>query len=430
MYIPEIELKPQSEIKTFQEEKLQGLLQYLNENSVFYQRFFKTHQVDISSIQKLEDLQKIPTTSKDDLQRYNKDFLCVSQNKIIDYLTTSGTAGDPVVFAETENDLQRLAYNEYISFVCATAKPDDIFQLMVTLDRRFMAGMAYYEGIRKLGAGVVRVGPGNPGLQFDTIERIKPTALVTVPSFLLKLIDYAEKHHIDYKNSSIKKAVCIGESLRNDDFTLNTLGQRIKEKWDIELFSTYASTEMGTAFTDCEYGMGGHHHPEMIIVEFLDDNENPVPPGTPGEVTITTLGVEGMPLLRFKTGDICNHFVDKCKCGRTTTRLGSVIGRKNQMIKYKGTTLYPPALYDVLNDIESVDNYMICITKNKIGTDDIEIKVGTKTPGDLLKKEVKDCFRAKLRVAPDVSFYTPDEILKMQFPEMSRKPITFVDNRN
>ncbi len=430
MYIPEIELKPQSEIKSFQEEKLQGLLKYLNENSVYYQRFFKKHQVDINDIKKLEDLQKIPTTTKDDLQNYNKDFLCVPSNKIIDYLTTSGTAGDPVVFAETENDLQRLAYNEYISFVCATAKPDDIFQLMVTLDRRFMAGMAYYEGIRKLGAGVVRVGPGNPGLQFDTIARIKPTALVTVPSFLLKLIDYAEKHHIDYKNSSIKKAVCIGESLRNDDFSLNTLGQRIKEKWDIELYSTYASTEMGTAFTDCEYGMGGHHHPEMIIVEFLDDNENPVAPGTPGEVTITTLGVEGMPLLRFKTGDICNHFVDKCKCGRTTTRLGSVIGRKNQMIKYKGTTLYPPALYDVLNDIENVDNYMICITQNTIGTDDIEIKVGTRNPGDVLKKEVKDCFRAKLRVAPDVTFYTPDEILKMQFPEMSRKPITFVDNRN
>ncbi|MCW3785565.1 phenylacetate--CoA ligase family protein [Plebeiibacterium sediminum] len=430
MYIPEIELKPQAEIKRFQEGKLQELLQYLSENSAYYQRFFKTHQVDITEIKTLEDLQKIPTTTKDDLQKYNNDFLCVPKNKIIDYLTTSGTAGDPVVFAETENDLQRLAYNEYISFVCATAKPDDIFQLMVTLDRRFMAGMAYYEGIRKLGAGVVRVGPGNPGLQFDTIERIKPTALVTVPSFLLKLIDYAEQHHIDYQNSSIKKAVCIGESLRNEDFSLNTLGQRIKEKWDIELYSTYASTEMGTAFTDCEFGMGGHHHPEMIIVEFLDDEGNPVPPGTPGEVTITTLGVEGMPLLRFKTGDICNHFVDKCKCGRTTTRLGSVIGRKNQMIKYKGTTLYPPALYDVLNDIENVENYMVCISKNTIGTDDIEIKVGTTKPGDVLKKEVKDCFRAKLRVAPDVTFYTPAEILKMQFPEMSRKPITFVDNRN
>jgi len=430
MYIPEIETKPQAEIKQFQEQKLKGLLQYLDTKSKFYHRLFVKHNIRIDQINTLEDLQNIPTTSKDELQQYNNDFLCVPPVDVIDYLTTSGTAGDPVVFAETESDLQRLAYNEYISFACATAEKDDIFQLMVTLDRRFMAGMAYYEGIRKLGAASVRVGPGNPGLQFDTIDRIKPTALVTVPSFLLKLIDYAESKGIDYKNSSIKKAVCIGESIRNDDFSLNTLGQKITEKWDIELFSTYASTEMGTAFTDCEYGKGGHHHPEMIIVEFLDENEKPVSPGTPGEVTITTLGVEAMPLLRFKTGDICTHHIEECECGRTTTRLGPVIGRKNQMIKYKGTTLYPPALYDVLNDIAGVENYIVHIDQNTIGTDNIEIRVGTNEGSKVLEKAIKDCFRAKLRVAPDVVFFTPQEIERLQFPELSRKPIVFVDNRN
>ncbi|MCU4154357.1 AMP-binding protein [Carboxylicivirga sp. A043] len=429
MYIPEIETQSQEQIKLFQESKLKELLTYLNDKSAFYNAFFKQHKVDINSIKTLEDLSKIPTTTKDDLQKNNYDFLCVPSSQIIDYLTTSGTSGEPVVFAETENDLKRLAYNEYISFACATAQPNDIFQLMVTLDRRFMAGMAYYEGIRKLGAAIVRVGPGNPGLQFDTIERIKPTALVTVPSFLLKLVEYAEKNNIDYRNCSVKKAVCIGESIRNEDFSLNKLGQRIKDKWDIELYSTYASTEMGTAFTDCQYGMGGHHHPEMIIVEFLDEDENPVQPGTPGEVTITTLGVEGMPLLRFKTGDICNHHVEKCQCGRTTTRLGPVIGRKNQMIKYKGTTLYPPALYDVLNDIKGVENYVVHVDKNMIGTDDIEIRIGTKDGNELLEKKIKDRFRTKLRVAPSVVFHSPQEIAKMQFPELSRKPITFVDNR-
>lgn len=429
MYIPEIETKTQAEIKQFQATKLPILLDYLNTHSSFYQSFFKKHGVQIDSIKSLDDLRKIPTTTKNDLQAHNNDFLCVPPEKIIDYLTTSGTAGEPVVFAETEKDLQRLAYNEYISFACATAKPNDVFQLMVTLDRRFMAGMAYYEGIRKLGAASVRVGPGNPGLQFDTIERIKPTALVTVPSFLLKLIEYAEKNGIDYKNTSIKKAICIGESIRNEDFSLNTLGKKITDKWDVKLFSTYASTEMGTAFTDCEFGKGGHHHPEMVIVEFLDDEENPVQPGTPGEVTITTLGVEGMPLLRFKTGDICNHHIDKCECGRTTNRLGPVIGRKNQMIKYKGTTLYPPALYDVLTQIEGIENYIIYLDKNAIGTDSIEIRVGSNCPSKSLEKQIKDRFRTKLRVAPEVVFYSPKEITGQQFPEMSRKPITFVDNR-
>ena len=175
---------------------------------------------------------------------------------------------------------------------------------------------------------MVRVGPGNPELQFDSFQRVQPTSIVTVPSFIIKLIEFADRNQIDLNKTSIKKAICIGEAIRNNDFTLNTLGARIKEKWDIQLYSTYASTEMGTAFTECENGKGGHHHPEMIIVEFLDENEMPVKEGEAGEVTITNIGVQGMPLLRFKTGDICYHYADVCECGRTTMRLGPVIGAK------------------------------------------------------------------------------------------------------
>lgn len=429
MFIPRIEQQTAKEVRAFQEEKLKEMLQYVGQHSKYYQRLFAEKGIDINSIQSLNDLSKLPTTSKDELQEFNQDFICVTPNKIVDYITTSGTLGEPVTFAMTENDLERLAYNEQISFACAEADEHDIFQLMVTLDRRFMAGMAYFLGLRKLGAGIVRTGPGNPELQFDTIERIKPTAIVTVPSFLIKLIEYAEKNGIDYKNSSVKKAVCIGESLRNEDFTLNTLGKQIKEKWDIDLYSTYASTEMGTAFTECIEGKGGHHHPELVIVEFLDDDGNHVAEGESGEVTITNLGVEAMPLLRFRTGDICHYYKDPCNCGRTSMRLGPVIGRKKQMIKYKGTTLYPPALYDLLNDIEGVENYIVEVSTNQIGTDDILIRVGTKQPSEKFEKSIKDHFRAKLRVAPSVIFETPQEVLKKQFPEMSRKPITFVDNR-
>ncbi len=429
MHIPEIETKSAEEIKKFQEGKLPELLSYLDSKSAFYKELFQKNNINISEINTLEDLSKIPVTTKNDLQTRNKDFICVEKVSIIDYLTTSGTLGDPVVFATTNKDLERLAYNEYISFLCADAKDSDIFQLMVTLDRRFMAGMAYYDGLRKLGAGVVRVGPGIPELQFDTIIRIEPTALVTVPSFLIKLIEYAEKHNIDINSTSIKKAVCIGEPIRGNDFELNTLGKRIKSKWDIELYSTYASTEMGTAFTECGEGKGGHHHPEMIIVEFLDEHNNPVKEGDPGEVTITNLGVEGMPLLRFKTGDICYHYTDKCKCGRTTMRLGPVMGRKQQMIKFKGTTLYPPALYDILNEIKGVENYIVEVSTNDIDTDDILIKIGCNDVNDKFEKEIKDIFRAKIRVAPNLEFYNASDISKLQFPDMSRKPVTFIDKR-
>lgn len=429
MFIPEIEKASKEEIKKYQENCLPELLNYLNENSPFYTRFFAEHSIAIDKIKTMEDLATIPVTTKDMLQNNNMDFLCVDRGKIIDYITTSGTLGDPVTFTMTESDLERLAYNEYISFLCAGGSAADIYQLMVTMDRRFMAGLAYFSGIRKIGAGVVRVGPGNPELQFDTIQRVLPTSIVTVPSFIIKLIEFAEKNNIDLNKTSVKKAICIGEALRNNDFTLNTLGIRIKEKWNIELFSTYASTEMGTAFTECEHGKGGHHHPEMIIVEFLDENDRPVNEGEAGEVTITNIGVEGMPLLRFKTGDICYHYYEACDCGRKTMRLGPVIGRKNQMIKFKGTTLYPPAMYDILNDIEQVKNYVVEVTTNSIGTDNILLKLGVESPSKELEKLIKDHFRARIRVAPFIEFKPVTEIQKMQFQSMGRKPITFIDKR-
>jgi len=276
---------------------------------------------------------------------------------------------------------------------------------------------------------VVRVGNGIPELQWDTIQRIKPNTIIAVPSFILKVIEYAEQKGIDYKSSSIKSAICIGEPLRKGDLSLNTLGRKIIEKWTLKLFSTYASTEMGTSFTECSEGTGGHHHPELIVVEFLDDNNIPVPEGELGEVTVTTLGMEGMPLLRFKTGDVCRHYFNPCACGRNTMRLGPVVGRKNQMIKYKGTTLFPPALYDILDNIDYISNYIVEVYTNQIGTDEILIHLSGKGIGEEKEKDIKDHFRAKLRVAPLITFTSESTLQKMQFPEISRKPVKFIDNR-
>mgnify|MGYP006283050621 CR=1 FL=1 len=429
MYIPDIETKSKSEIQSFQEEKLQSLIHYTYENSKFYRELLDANQLTPQSIKSIDDLKKIPPTSKHHLYERNADFICVPSTRIIDYITTSGTLGDPVTFAMTNKDLDRLAYNEYISFAGAGGTPEDIYQLMVTIDRRFMAGLAYFLGIKKLGAGVVRVGNGIPELQWDSVKRISPNWLVAVPSFILKLIEYAEKNNIDYKNSSLKKAMCIGEALYTPDFKLNTLGKRIKDKWDIELFTTYASTEMGAAFTDCSHHHGGHHHPELLIVEFLDENNQDVAPGEPGELVITTLDVEGMPLLRFKTGDIVQHHTEPCECGRTSMRLGPVIGRKNEMIKYKGTTLYPPALYDILNNIDHIENYVVEVFKNDIGTDEILIHIGTFGVSESYIKTIKDHFRAKLRVAPNIQLHTVDEVDKIKYPAMKRKPVVFIDKR-
>jgi phenylacetate-CoA ligase len=428
-FFPPIERESLSNISDYQDIRLQGALEYLKAASPFYQDLFQSRHIDISKIKTVANLVHVPVTTKDDLQQRNDDFLCVPRTKIIDYITTSGTLGDPVTFAMTDKDLDRLAYNEAISFTCAGGSASDVYQLMTTIDRRFMAGLAYFLGIRMLGASVVRVGNGIPELQWDTIQRIRPNAIIAVPSFILKIIEYAEQQGIDYQSSSIKSAICIGEPLRKSDLSFNTLGRKIREKWTLNLFSTYASTEMGTTFTECTAGAGGHHHPELIIVEFLDDDNMPVKEGELGEVTVTTLGVEGMPLLRFKTGDVCHHFTSPCTCGRNTMRLGPVVGRKNQMIKYKGTTLFPPALYDILDNIDYVSNYIVEVYTNQIGTDEILIHLSGKGIGEEKEKDIKDHFRAKLRVAPLITFASESTIQRMQFPEISRKPIKFIDNR-
>ena len=417
------------QIITLQEQKLRELLEYVALNSPFYKELFVRERLDIDSIRTLNDLSRIPPTTKADLQTRNDDFLCVGREKIAEYTATSGTLGSPVTIALTSKDLDRLAYNEYSSFVCADGSADETYQLMLTLDRQFMAGIAYYMGLRRLGASIIRVGPGVPALQWETIQRLKPTTLVVVPSFLLKLIRYADERRIDLGSSSVKKAICIGENIRNQDFSFNILGRKITDAWDIKLYSTYASTEMQTAFTECGAGKGGHLQPELLIVELLDENDNPVAPGTPGEVTITTLGIEGMPLLRYKTGDICTWSDEPCTCGRHTLRLSPIIGRRQQMIKFKGTTLYPPALFDLLAEMDEVLDFAAEVYANEVGLDEILLHIVPVNAGEETDHRIRAYLQARLRVSPHIEYLTQEQMQKKQFPEASRKAIKFIDRR-
>ncbi len=417
--------KSLSEIKQYQGQRLAELLQYLQRHSPYYREMFELNKIEIQKIKSVDDLVNIPTTTKQQFSERNPDFLCVEKNAIVDYTTTSGTTGKPVTIALTENDLQRLAENEANSFIIAGAQKGDVFQLMLTLDRQFMAGMAYFLGLRKLGAGIVRSGPASPAMQLENILRFKPDAVVAVPSFLLKLAEYAESNGVDLNKTGIKRAICIGEPVRNIDLTPNTLTKRVAEKWNLSLFGTYASTEMQTAFTECEHGAGGHHQPELIIVEILDDKGNQLPGGDFGEVTITTLGVEGMPLLRYRTGDICCYYEEPCKCGRNTIRLSPITGRKNQMLKYKGTTLFPPAIYDALSAVPEVRDYVVEVVKNELDNDEIILNISQNGNLDVVEPKVKSALQSKLRVIPALNFVSSQHLQRMR-PAESRKPVMII----
>jgi len=439
----DIEYQSKDEIKLFQEQLLREQIAYLQEHSPYYKRMFRTFHIRPEKIRTLEDLHDIPFTEKKDLQLFNEDFLCCPKEKIIDFVTTSGTLGDPVTFGCTEKDLQRLAYNEHKSFECAGVDSHSVVQLMTTLDKRFMAGMAYFLGLRSLGAGIIRVGNGIPELQWDTIQRLHPDTIMCVPSFILRLIEYAEANHIDYRHSSIRRIIGIGEGLRQQDLSLNILGSRIHDLWpEVALFATYSSTEMGATFSECPYGQGGHIHPELIIVEIIGEDGKEVPDGQVGEIVITTLGVEEMPLLRFRTGDMAAKLVDQCPCGRNSYRLTPLVGRKNNMIKLKGTTIYPPAINDVLAGAEYVANYVVVVRESRAGTDEVVVRIGLKRDYPYAQianslaevesaviKDLKDHFRSRLRVAPIIEILPTDIIQQINYPAGMRKPVLFIDER-
>jgi len=402
-------------------------IQYLKKNSWYYKDQLAWAGPEATVLEELSDIQNFPFTEKDDIASRNEDFLCVPMTDVRDIVTTSGTLGGSVASYLTQKDLNRLGANEAGSYVLAGCTKDDTFQLLTTIDKRFMAGLAYFLGANELGARIIRSGPGALQLQWESIQRFSPTVLVAVPSFIPRLIKYALENGIDPNKTSVKKIVCIGEAVRDVNLQPNYLAQRITEQWNVQLFSTYASTEMATAFTECEAGNGVHLQPELMFVEVLNDDGVQVKNTESGEVVVTPLGVEGTPVLRFRTGDVCHYYNEPCSCGRNTPRLGPVVGRKQQMVKLKGTSLYPNTIIDELNAIPEVANFVVELHSDELGLDEVVVKALLR--GENAESKVLEKLSGKLRVKPRLILASNEEINKLKFNENERKPKILIDRR-
>jgi phenylacetate-CoA ligase len=289
-----------------------------------------------------------------------------------------------------------------------------------------MAGLAYMQGARKLGCPVVRMGPGAVGMQIDSIRRFSTAVMVAVPSFVHQMINFARRKGIDLNNLTVKKVICIGEPVRADDMKDNALGAEIRKAWNVELYSTYASTEMSTAFSECNGFCGGHLNPELGILEVLDENNKQVSNGQTGEIVFTSLGVEGMPLLRYRTGDIAVYLDGVCSCGSISPRVGPIIGRKRQRIKYKGTTIYPGEIIGLMHQHQGKIPYVIEIDSDEYGNDLLSIRIGISPEG---KDQFKAWFQENLRVIPELICDDPGNIEKLRINADMRKPRQVIDLR-
>lgn len=370
-------------------------------------------------------LPTVPFVDKQTLSARAADFCCVPPEQIVEIVTTSGTTGEPLLWKLTENDLKRLAANEKLSFGCAGLTARDTVLVAVALDRCFMAGLAYWLGLREIGCGIVRTGAASPMLVLEMIQRVQPTAIVAVPSFLRLVADKAREIGLELRNSSVRRAICIGEPIRDRALALNSSGAAIESAWGAKVFSTYGVTELANSLCECEAGQGGHLHEEQLYLEVVDDAGQPVPDGEVGEVVATTLGVEAMPVIRYRTGDCAALFRGACACGRTAPRLGPVVGRKNQKLKFKGTSLFPSTLSGVLEQWPGVESFVILAQKESELSDSVEVLVA----GSVQLPDLREALQARAKIAPQLRLAPRAEIEALQLPPQARKRRTFVDLR-
>jgi len=379
-------------------------------------------------VRKLDDLAQLPFTTKRDLEERGAEFLASPAHEIVDICESSGTTGLPVALLQTRADIERLAYNEESCFRAAGIVPGERVLVAAALDRCFMAGLAYFLGLTRLGATAIRGGSGSVAFLAELVVRHRPTALVGVPTLLAAVAEALAARGAHPSESGVARIVCIGEPVRRDDLSLSPLGERLAALWGASVLGTYASTEMATSFADCTIGMGGHLLPDLMVVEIVDQQGRHIPPGEPGEVVATPLQVSGMPLVRFRTGDIATLHAASCACGRTSPRLGPVLGRKSQMLKVKGTTVYPPAIFAVLQEIPEVRGYFLEVRDTFELSDRITVTVGAAGSG-LTAASIADRIAVRTRVKPEVVIETPEEIVARTVRADKRKPIIFFDLR-
>ncbi len=422
-----IEFSKPDEIKKIQEKLLHKHLLYLAARSPYYRALFKEVNIEIGKIG-LDGLAGLPFTDKSVFERHNDDMLAVPMSRIVDIVLSSGTTGQPTKMMYTENDLKRLAYNEEVSLAGCGLTQDDVVLLTCTMDRCFIAGLAYFLGIRSLGAAAIRNGVSSFASHTEIIQRMRPTAIVGVPTFLRKLGLFLTSRGIDPKKCNVAKLICIGEPIRDKNFLCSKVGEHLEKIWGAKIYSTYASTETITTFCECAAQKGGHLHPELAIVEIVNEQGEVLAAGETGEVVVTPLAVEGMPLLRFKTGDVSFLADEPCGCGRFSPRLGPILGRKKQMIKYRGTAFYPQAIYSVLDRIPGVTEYYVAVTGDFSGSDIVKVYVSTAN-GSCSAGMIMDELQAALRVKPEVIVLSEEVIREQVYGQNSRKLIRFVEGR-
>ena len=399
MFSPEIETMPREKIREMQLERLKHIVRYAYENVPMYKERFDKIGLKPEHIRTLKDIEKIPYTTKDDLRdNYPFKLLAVPMKKIIRIHASSGTTGKPITCGYTRADLDNWSTCIARILTMAGATDEDIFHVAFGYGL-FTGGFGLHYGIEKLGATVVPVSSGNTERQIMLLKDFGATALIATPSYAMYLAETAKK--LGVLDDLKLRLVCMGAEASTAE--MHEALYRILGAFPTE---NYGLTEVGGPGVsgECREKAGMHINEDMYYPEIVNIEENrALPEGERGELVLTTLTKEGMPILRYRTKDITSLTYEPCKCGRTTARMARVVGRTDDMLIIRGVNVFPSQIEAAIMNVSGVSpHYMIYVDRvNNLDVMEIDIELD----GNLSPDKVSDIESIKKKVETEVNSY-------------------------
>ncbi len=395
MFSPEIETINRKKLRELQLERLRHIVAYAYDNVPMYKRRFDEIGLKPSHIRTLKDIELIPYTTKDDLRdNYPFGLFAVPMKKIVRLHASSGTTGKPVVGGYTRADLDNWSDCIARLLVMAGATEEDIFHVAFGYGL-FTGGFGLHYGIEKLGAAVVPVSSGNTERQLMLMKDFGATALVATPSYAMYLAETAKREGIlgDLK----VRLVCMGAEASTSE--MHTALQELLGAFPTE---NYGLTEVGGPGVagECREKAGMHINEDMFYAEIVDTERNRVlGEGEKGEMVITTLTKEGMPVLRYRTKDITSITYEPCKCGRTLARMARVVGRTDDMLIIRGVNVFPSQIESVLMGMKELGKTYEIVVDRVNYMDTLEVRVEVDDAGLLTDYSKLEELVAKIRHA-------------------------------
>jgi len=416
---PEVEKMPREDLEQLQLERLQSTINRVYRNVRFYRNRFEQMGIEPGDIRTRKDLERIPFTTKEDLrENYPYGMFALPLREVVRIHSSTGTTGKPTVVGYTANDLD--SWSEVVArfMTAGGVTKDDVVQIAFGYGL-FTGGFGLHYGAEKIGASVIPISSGNTRRQIMIMEDYRTTALVCTPSYALFLTEVLEEAGINPERLSLKYGLFGSESFSE------RMRQEIESKIGIIATDNYGLSEvMGPGVSgECLERSGLHLNEDHFIPEIIDpDTGLPLPLGEKGELVITTVTREAMPLVRYRTRDLTRLFLDQCPCGRTLIKMEKVSGRTDDMIIFKGVNIYPSQVEQVLFDFEGVTpHYQIRLTREgALDTMEILVEVSEGIFFDEMKKQkgmverISDAFRSALGVTPKVKLVEPRSLERFQ----------------